>query len=134
MGNLALVQVELGGIEAGDAVDPESIHFAGDIRDLEVSDEAPAEQRDAAGIREDVGDVAERAELCRAVVDRVARRKRVLDSEIVAQKAARQEVVDIAARALDHHARFDSTEAAAVDAGLALVVKHSVMRLEVDDP
>src|SRR4051812_46615305 len=45
MGDLALVLVELGGIGAIDSVDGEVASHAGDVRDLEMADEASAEHR-----------------------------------------------------------------------------------------
>ena len=61
VGDLALVLVELGGIEAVDAVDGEA---AADspvtFGDLEIADEAAAEHGDAAAVGQDVGDIGER--------------------------------------------------------------------------
>src|SRR5882757_7034906 len=98
-----------------------------------MADKASAEHRDAASIREDVGDVCERPELRRPVVDRMARRQRILDPEIVAKIACRGEVAEIAARALDHCARLEPTEATTVDADLAAVFEQSRQRFEIDD-
>ena len=98
-----------------------------------MADEASAEQRDAAGFGQDVGDVGERPDLRRPVVDRVARRQRIFDAEVVAEIAARQEVAEIAGRALDHRARLEPAEAAAVDPDLAAVVQKARLGLEIDD-
>src|SRR4051812_20678111 len=133
MGDLALVLVELRGIGAADAVDGEVAAHASDVRDLEMADEAAAEHGDAAAVRKDVGNVGERPELRRPVVDSVARRQRIFDAEIVAKIARGGEVAEIAARALDHRAGLEPAEAAAVDADFAAVFEQSRLSLEIDD-
>jgi len=76
MRNLTLVLVKLRRIERRLSVEDERGRLTRIIGDLEIADRRAAERGDAAGRRDDVGDVCERAILAGAIVDCVTRRDR----------------------------------------------------------
>ena len=94
---LTLLLVELAAVERRNPVHCESRSLPGNIGDLEFADRGAAEERNAAGLAEDVRHIPECPVLLGAVVNRAARRQRVFDAEIVLQITARGEVIYVAA-------------------------------------
>ncbi|WP_293382355.1 hypothetical protein [Phenylobacterium sp.] len=133
-GALLLVLVELRRREGGDAVQVEAQGRlqAGRVGDLELVLRGPGDQRDAAGVVEDVVEVAEGLVLVGVVVDRGAAAVRALDADVGAGVAAGEEGAVGAGRAAVLDRGLDHPVAAAVDTHLAGVVE-AALGGDVDD-
>ncbi len=67
------------------------------------------------------------------VVNGIAGGGRVLDSEVIFQIAARKEVIEVAARAVQAGARLQHAAAAAIESHVAAVFERAGAGLEIDD-
>jgi hypothetical protein len=120
---LVLVLIEPRRVEVRNAEGCEGRRLAGIVRDLECRIRHAAHEGEAALRIDPRREIEKALLLVGAVVDRIDRRRRVLDAEIVLQKAARQEILRLPGGAAIFHVGRDGAVAAAIDADHAGIVE-----------
>ena len=97
MRDLTLVLIELGRIEGGVALEGQGRGLPRIVRDLEIANRRSAKRGQAAGVGQNVRDIAKPAVLAGVIVDGIARGGGIFHSEVILKIAARREIVESAA-------------------------------------
>ena len=93
------------------------------------SDRRSAKRGNAAGIRQDVGQIPEGTILAGMVVNGVSRRRRIFDAQIVFEITSRGEIIEIVVPAVDATAGFEGSTTTAIEAQIAAIFEGSGLRL-----
>ena len=130
---LALARVELRGVDRRRALQGVARPLARHVGDLEAVVRVAEQDADTAAGIEQIGEVAEALGLLRCIVDRAARRGRVLDADVVAQERTCDKVAERPLGAAQFGVGLAVAAAAAEHPHAAAVLKRIALGADVDD-